>query len=222
MRTRTGFTLVELLVVIAIIMLLVALILPVMRSARGAAYQAVGASNMRQLYLGFQSYAGDNRGALPFVDAGFWGQDLPMRAGDVDWIGYWVDVKKMPKGGTLWPYILNRKIYICPADVLTTRKDFHIWTPIPGVHSYTVPVNREGRPFTADLGGKVLLVDESETTINDGGFATNWDSIASRHRTSGYGAETRTNAGGNIMFGDGRVEFYHAGGIVAADAPMFQ
>ena len=51
MRKGKAFTLVELLVVIAVIALLMALLIPVLRSARERAHRVVCMSNLRQLTL---------------------------------------------------------------------------------------------------------------------------------------------------------------------------
>ncbi len=77
---RRGFTLIELLVVVSIIALLVALLLPSLQKARRAAWQAVCASNQRQLVIAVSSYHTENRGHLnwgvrPDVDV-LWGGTL--------------------------------------------------------------------------------------------------------------------------------------------------
>jgi prepilin-type N-terminal cleavage/methylation domain-containing protein/prepilin-type processing-associated H-X9-DG protein len=59
-RSRRGFTLVELLIVIAIVALLLSILLPGLSSAREHARRTVCASNMRQLLLANQMYAGEH------------------------------------------------------------------------------------------------------------------------------------------------------------------
>lgn len=64
---RCAFTLIELLVVIAIIALLLAIIMPALRSAKVAAKRLVSSSNMRQIGIAVSLYADDNKGFFPLT-----------------------------------------------------------------------------------------------------------------------------------------------------------
>jgi prepilin-type N-terminal cleavage/methylation domain-containing protein/prepilin-type processing-associated H-X9-DG protein len=63
---RRAFTLIELLVVIGIISILVAMLLPAVQRARAQAQSVACMSNLRQVYLGFSSYAHDFKEHFPF------------------------------------------------------------------------------------------------------------------------------------------------------------
>ncbi len=69
MKSR-AFTLIELLVVIAIIAILAAMLLPSLGKARDFAQKAKCLSNLKQCGYVFLSYAGDNGGYLPKMNAG--------------------------------------------------------------------------------------------------------------------------------------------------------
>ena len=69
-RRRDGFTLIELLVVIAIIALLIAMLLPTIKRAREMARRVACRSNLHQLGIGLQLYAGDHDEALPRYPGG--------------------------------------------------------------------------------------------------------------------------------------------------------
>ena len=64
-KGNIAFTLIELLVVIAIIAILAALLFPAIGNLRSKAQQAVCANNMRQIFVGMQSYANDHDNYLP-------------------------------------------------------------------------------------------------------------------------------------------------------------
>lgn len=65
-RSHSALTLVELLVVVAVISLLLALVLPALRSARESGKSVSCKSNLRQLAVGGLIYASDNSDLVPY------------------------------------------------------------------------------------------------------------------------------------------------------------
>lgn len=81
-QIKTGFTLIELLVVIAIIALLLSVLLPSLRKAKGAAQSTVCRSNVKQMQMGLSLYASENNGKhLPYS----WSEQLYLES-----IGYFL------------------------------------------------------------------------------------------------------------------------------------
>ncbi len=64
-QTRTAFTLIELLVVISIVALLIAILLPALKSARGAANNMACLVRERQMGVGIMTYAQDHKDLIP-------------------------------------------------------------------------------------------------------------------------------------------------------------
>lgn len=64
-RRLRAFTLTELLVVIGVVALLIALLMPLLSRARASSQAVSCLSNLRQIMMAFQLYAGDNRQQLP-------------------------------------------------------------------------------------------------------------------------------------------------------------
>lgn len=87
---RTGFTLVELLVVIATIALLMAILVPALRSSRLQAKSILCSSNIKQLLVGLMMYENENQ----ILPNGFHSTDIPPPCGHpgnrkYDGAGWW-------------------------------------------------------------------------------------------------------------------------------------
>ena len=110
--TRRGFTLIELLVVIAIIAILAAILFPVFARAREKARQTSCLSNLKQIGLALNMYAGDYDERLPMMYYGH------MDSGNYAEYGF--NFREL-----LVPYIQNEQIWLCPSRERTTRSCHH-------------------------------------------------------------------------------------------------
>jgi prepilin-type N-terminal cleavage/methylation domain-containing protein len=125
-----GFTLIELLVVIATIALLAALLVPVLRKAKEAARQAVCMSNLRQLQMAWQAYAGDNDDKIVNGFGGAGGYPF-MLTDSKPWLFGWStewpaiatreEALALVKMGALWPYVGTVKAYLCAEPCIMPR-----------------------------------------------------------------------------------------------------
>jgi prepilin-type N-terminal cleavage/methylation domain-containing protein/prepilin-type processing-associated H-X9-DG protein len=100
-----GFTLIELLVVIAIIAILAAILFPVFAQAKEAAKKTQSLSNVKQLGLGMNLYAGDNDDLFPLMGYnGPSGVTVPNNFGQFRW------------GWLVLPYIKSMDLFKSPSD----------------------------------------------------------------------------------------------------------
>jgi len=224
MRTR-GFTLIELLVVMAILAILAALLLPAMQTAKENSRRAKCVSNMRNLGQAFMLYANDFDERLP--TSGRSGGNAPAEwapGGNV--IGApQTDPNACQRihveQGVIWPYIFGRSTtsrprdeewyadpsvnpYLCPSAGPIGRKrglsyTMNFYLDDPPSHSADrvgMKISRIRRPSET-----IMLVDESELTLNDGTF---WHQGVELTVPDLF---LKHCGGGNLAFCDGHVEW---------------
>lgn len=120
---RRAFTLIELLVVIAIIAILAAILFPVFARAKHSARQTVCVSNLSQIGKSIALYMGDNDDIFPYA------VDASDKFAPTIWNGqpeWQAKIAQMPlMVDVLQPYVKNRDIFRCPADIGTLVLDNH-------------------------------------------------------------------------------------------------
>jgi len=177
MRTKKlGFTLIELLVVIAIIAILAAILFPVFAAAKKRATMVACMSNLKQLSQGFSQYSDDNNGRMPKLGP-VWGRGTPIYT--QDWCGcqYHVECANGPvllEKGSLWPYVKNRGVYLCPIDArikapqmeLLYQRNYPLSYSANAELEYVARDTISNRRFSRVM----LLIHEGRNTINDGYF----------------------------------------------------
>jgi prepilin-type N-terminal cleavage/methylation domain-containing protein/prepilin-type processing-associated H-X9-DG protein len=166
-QNRKAFTLIELLVVIAIIAILAAILFPVFAQAKAAAKATSSLSNLKQLSLALQMYAGDSDDVVVRV----YPSNPPIYTATDTWVGL------------VYPYVKSRPIYW---DAMRTSNQSDQWTDSDDgtVYSWAwinnLGINHDG--YAALYGGVDCYnpygsTSDSQTTPRS---MTSFDSVAER------------------------------------------
>ncbi|HVX83948.1 MAG TPA: prepilin-type N-terminal cleavage/methylation domain-containing protein [Phycisphaerae bacterium] len=157
MKRRAAFTLIELLVVVAIIALLIAILLPSLARAKAQAQKTACASNLHQLGLALNTYAGEFENNLPpetsrhFTSYGYNNNVTEyhyMRRGYTTFTfpngatqaGHWRELICMDDG-----IIKDPRVYYCPGQTngswmytkpATSSTDPYLWLSTNGLNDH--------------------------------------------------------------------------------------
>lgn len=220
---RRGLSLVELLVAIGIVVTLVAILLPALRRGREEARRLQCASNLRQLGLAMHMYAQDNDGLFPT------GASLHYGEYPSDWV--WWQPDRDVNHSAIARYVAARDATLaamlrCPSDDIAVHHPGKSGLIYPFSYSMNASLSSDdlkgllGPTIGAEMPSlsdrrlnsirnaptKVLLVEESAQTIDDGRWswiAPDNNVLATYHDVRQEVPESR----GNVAFADGHVDF---------------
>ena len=222
-----AFTLVELLVVVAIMAVLVAILIPALQRAREQAQRTVCKTQLRQIFIGFLGYAGDNRDIFPqtyYYDQGrSWGNVVtsywPKPPLDELWYRY-MDSDKNVFYCSGWLKMMGNR----PVDYWwNISESWHPWYPDDRLLSYHTTTHQLLRDMAApdnpiktvyddvyvktssEPMEKMLIADETFHYTERTGVGLDWDWGGSR--VAHWTPKHDEPEGANLAYVGGHVEW---------------
>jgi prepilin-type processing-associated H-X9-DG protein len=213
MRRNSAFTLLELMITIGIILLLIAILLPALRTMRAMGQQVTCASQIRTVGQAYIAYATANDGAMATTQ----GSGISSQ----NWV-FWQTGRNV-NHSALAPYLSYRdedlrNLFRCPSVYLEGQAGFNGGRPYPLTFTLNGFLERyPGMTYAKVLNAssKILIYDENENADDDiVWYMTARDTIAGRHGTRSVQVADINNAGSttvfrqmaNVCFFDGHVE----------------
>jgi len=185
-----GFTLVELLVVVAIIGILAAILMPALNSAREQARRSSCISNLKEIGLGMNMYAGD------------WREKFPMSStttADTD-----EDFKCLIAGGAY----ATGPLFYCPSDRSSTKSErdqaFYLSSAPPPPPNETCNCNNTNPCISYAYAYGLTIMDEPDSCLvvdMSGNWGGDWD------ETLAASIKNHADAGVNGLYIDGHAEW---------------
>jgi len=194
--TFRGFTLIELLVVVAIIALLIAILLPSLASARATAKTVTCQSGLRQVGLGLQGFAQENRDCFPAIHGNDYATYGPLPTPPT--------IEEQEWYSRLATYDKDPKLMRCPEDspeILATYPNTRSYV-FNDMFAFSRPISKLEMPSK-----KILVSERTDDTSDPNLFAdlcyAAWQQVGSwvvRIKDKRHGLKS------NFLFVDGHVE----------------
>jgi len=222
-QRKRSFTLIELLVVIAIIAILASMLLPALTAAKQRAHRMSCMSNLKQMGVATDLYAGDMDGVLPLQ-----GRHTGAMIGDyhgnysmISWYRDYLmgnDPDVQASGYANGMRFNLAPVMICPANPRPNyfRNPYGLFSGSPANKPFTAEVlidfaRKKSATSTTFIAKMPALMGDRCNITNAG---NNGGPVETNHKTaSGY------PAGGNIVHLDGSAAWYQfAGNVTVQDA----